>query len=344
MKTAKGQGRKGHLSMMLLPVLLVLAAWTAAGAAMANPLGEFRRPETIPFPADAPYSREIATLGKMLFFDPRLSGGQNISCSSCHNPSFGWEAPVPGALGAANTPLSRHAPTIINAAWITPLFWDGRAVTLEEQAAGPITAPAEMNADFAGITARLGAVPQYQSAFQRLFPGEGITRNSVLAAIAMYERTIVSGESPFDRWVEGDPKAINPSAQRGFELFTGDAGCSACHSGWMFTDNRMHDIGLASDDLGQGALPGQSAARNHRFKTPGLRNIAVRAPYMHDGRLTSLRAVINQYAQGGAPGIGRSPDITPFELGVHGLDDLVAFLESLTDQTSIVPTPILPAN
>ncbi|NSY40611.1 cytochrome-c peroxidase [Leisingera sp. ANG59] len=324
----------------LAPLLL----WTFQSLAQAAGLEAFQRPQTVPFPEDAPFNREIATLGKMLFFDPRLSGGQNISCSSCHNPSFGWEVPVRKAMGAAGTPVRRHAPTILNAAWITPLFWDGRAASLEEQAAGPITAPDEMNATFEGITERLSAVQDYRIWFERLFPGQGIRKESVLTALATYERTIVSGVASFDRWVEGDETAVSDAAKRGFALFTGKANCASCHTGWMFTDNQMHDIGLQTSDLGGGGLVPPDPDLNFRFKTPGLRNIVLRAPYMHDGSKGSLEEVIRHYAAGGSADIERTAEVEGFSLNEGDTEDLIAFLATLTDTGTNTPTPILPAN
>ena len=324
--------------------IAALLLWTVQSLAQSAGLDAFERPKTVPFPSSAPYSREIATLGKMLFFDPRMSGGQNISCSSCHNPSFGWEVPVPKAMGAAGTPIRRHAPTILNAAWITPLFWDGRADSLEEQAIGPITAPDEMNATFSGITERLSAVDDYRIWFDRLFPGQGIRKETVLTALATYQRTIVSGVASFDRWVKGDETAVSDAAKRGFALFTGKANCASCHTGWMFTDNQMHDIGLQTSDLGSGALEPADPGQNFRFKTPGLRNITLRAPYMHDGSLGSLEEVIGHYAAGGIVDSARLPDIEGFPLSGTDTADLIAFLATLTDTETNVPTPILPAN
>lgn len=294
----------------------------------------FRRPSTIPFPPNAPYDREVATLGKMLFFDTRLSGAQNMSCASCHNPSFGWEAPVAFAIGAMNQPLDRHAPTLVNVAWVTPLFWDGRAETLEEQALGPITAPQEMNAPIETVIARLSSVPEYREYFEYLFPDEGISQASILRSIATYERTIVSGVSGFDRWVDGDEAAISEAAKRGFALFTGDGECVTCHEGWNFSNNAFYDTGLPDTD----------AKGQVRFKTPGLRNISLRAPYMHNGSLKTLRDVVLHYAQGGAPGLGRMTDVTAFEIDEAGVADLVAFLETLTEERSDVRSPILPVN
>ncbi|MCF6432714.1 MULTISPECIES: cytochrome-c peroxidase [unclassified Leisingera] len=324
----------------VVPLLL----WAVQSLAQPAGLDAFKRPAAVPFPEAAPYSREIATLGKMLFFDPRLSGGQNISCSSCHNPSFGWETPVPKAIGAANKPVRRHAPTLLNAAWITPLFWDGRADSLETQAIGPITAPDEMNATFDGITARLTAVHEYKTWFDRLFPGRGIRKETVLTALATYQRTIVSGVASFDRWVSGDATAVPEAAKRGFALFNGRANCVSCHSGWMFTDNQLHDIGIQTTDLGGGGLTPPDPEMNYRFKTPGLRNIALRAPYMHDGSLTSLREVVRHYADGGSAKASRMPDIEGFAATEADITDLIAFLQTLTDTGTNVPTPILPAN
>lgn len=294
----------------------------------------YRRPTFIPFPEEAPYNREVAALGKMLFFDTRLSGAQNMNCVSCHNPSFGWEAPVALSIGALNQPLDRHAPTLYNLAWGTSYFWDGRAATLEEQAVGPITDTREMGATFEMIIERLSSVQGYRSIFARLFPDQGITKNTILRAIATYERTIVSGVSSFDRWVEGDETAISAAAKRGFDLFTGDASCSTCHTGWNFSDNQLHDTGL----------PKREGDVGTRFKTPGLRSIALRAPFMHDGSLSSLTEVIQHYALGGAPNITREADITPFVITDEGVSDLIEFLNTLTEENSDVRSPILPAN
>lgn len=305
---------------------------------------EFERPLTIPFPSDRPYDPRIATLGKMLYFDPRLSGAQNMSCASCHNPSFGWETPVDGAVGAMNTRLGRHAPTILNQAWVSPYFWDGRAATLEEQAAGPITASVEMNAQFPEVIARLEQVAEYRDWFRNLFPHEGITQNTITLSIATYERTVVSGWSPFDRWVEGDEDAISAAAVRGFNLFVGDANCVACHTGWNFSDNEFHDIGLPSDDIGRAALEPDNPVARHAFKTPGLRNIALRAPFMHDGSLSTMRDVLNHYATGGTRRPSLSPLMVTFDLSHDDITDLIAFMASLTEDETEVPTPVLPAN
>lgn len=325
--------------------LVVAAMIPALAEAGPRPDGleAFRRPTEVPFPRDAPYDPRIAALGKMLFFDPRLSGAQNMSCASCHNPSFGWETPVETAVGAANVRLTRHAPTIINAAWVEPLFWDGRAGSLEEQAAGPITNPLEMNATFEQLIARLGAVDQYRGEFEDLFPGVGITQETIVRAIATYERTVVSGWAPFDRWVDGDDGAVSAAAKRGFALFTGRAQCDRCHVGWNFTDNGFHNVGVATAETEPGDAAGLPAEA-FRFKTPGLRDIALRAPYMHNGSLADLEAVIRSYVRGGDPRALGRVDIEPLEIAGHEIADLIAFLESLTDAGADVPAPTLPAN
>jgi cytochrome c peroxidase len=327
---------------IVLSALLGLIA-TAAAANEGKHL-EFVRPTSIPFPADAPYNPQIATLGKMLFFDPRISGAQNMSCASCHNPSFGWETPVETAVGAMNEPLGRHAPTILNSAWVAHFFWDGRAATLEEQAAGPITAAVEMNATLEEVVDRLSQVAEYTHWFDRLFPETGLTADNILLSIATYERTVVSGWAPFDDWVAGDADAVSESAKRGFDLFVGKANCASCHSGWNFTDNAFHDIGLRTEDVGRAALEPNNPQAQFAFKTPGLRNIALRAPFMHNGQVPDLHAVIAHYATGGFERPSLAPQMSPLELTPEDLDDLVAFLETLTESETILPTPILPAN
>lgn len=332
------------MRLILLALSLCLMATSLRAEVSPEVLQTYRRPMTIPFPADAPYDPRIATLGKMLYFDPRLSGGQNLSCASCHNPSFGWEAPAARAIGSANTPLGRHAPTVLNAAWISPLFWDGRAATLEEQAKGPITNPAEMNATMDQVVSRLTRVPQYAEAFAKLFPKDGMTEATVLRAIATFERTVVSGWSPFDRWVEGDKNALSAEARKGFELFIGPAGCANCHTGWNFTDNLFHDIGLPGKDAGRLAIDASDPLNGQAFKTPGLRNIALRAPFMHDGTLRDLTAVLKHYAEGVRQRDSLSPSMAQITLSEADSKAIIAFLESLTEESSDVSTPVLPAN
>ena len=326
-------------TMCLLATTAVASAADGATDALKQ---AYRRPGTIPFPETAAYSPQMATLGKMLFFDPRLSGAQNLSCASCHNPSFGFEVPVPGAIGSANTPLARKANTILDAAWSTSLFWDGRAKSLEDQAVGPITTPAEMNGKFPEIVGRLKDVSEYATWFDRLFPGSGVTKENLLTAIATYERTVVAGEAPFDRWVDGDETAISASAQRGFDLFNGKAGCSNCHTGWNFTDNKFHDIGLSTDDIGRGKYEPGNPKAQYAFKTPGLRNLSYRAPFGHHGQFPDLESIIAFYGAGGINRPSKSELMKPFDVSDAETQDLLAFLRSLTAEKTETALPNLP--
>ena len=303
----------------------------------------YARPDTIPFPAEAPYSREIATLGKMLFFDPRLSRYQNMSCATCHNPSFGWEAPVARAIGSKNRPLTRHTPTVLNLAWGNSFFWDGRASTLEEQATGPIQASMEMASDFDLISIRLAAVPDYRSAFERLFPQQGINKITISTALATYERTLVAANAPFDQWVDGMETAISPAAKRGFDLFVGTAGCARCHSGWNFTDGEFYDVG-ADLALYSPLLDATTLSERPKLKVPTLRNIELRAPYTHLGGLLTLEDVVRHYADSGtSQGIAGMLDSQPFDITDDEISDLVSFLKTLTDKGAPLRAPVLPA-
>ncbi|WP_322097436.1 cytochrome c peroxidase [Pelagibius sp. Alg239-R121] len=335
----------------LLRVLSLVAAFAMGGEAnAAKPSGDvyadlkaqYARPLYIPFPSGTPYSPQLATLGKMLFFDPRLSSTGSMNCVSCHTPSFGYEAPVEQAVGAGGQALPRHANTLLNMAWVAPLFWDGRAANLEQQAVGPITSPLEMAGDFDDIVAQLSEIEEYRSWFDKLFPDEGVSRDSILTAIATYERTIVSGWAPFDRWVDGDEDAVGDDAKRGFAVFNGKAQCSNCHTGWNFTDNAFHDIGMGDEDRGRGVLDADSQKAQYAFKTPGLRDLTLRAPFMHNGALADLESVIMHYESGGMGRPSASPMMQPFELTDDEREDLLAFLRSLTAEISETAMPILP--
>ncbi len=341
--------------MVTLPALRTLAALAllatlelAGNAASAQvPSAALRaayaRPATIPFPADNPYTPEKAALGKMLFFDTRLSRDKNLSCASCHSPSFGWEVPFAKAIGAGGKPLGRHAPTALNQAWSRNLFWDGRAPTLEAQARGPIEAAVEMDLPVATAVTRLKEVNGYTTAFTKAFPKEGLTEATLLKAIATFERTIVTGDTPFDRWIRGDAKALSDSAQRGFATFTGKGACAACHTGWNFTDDKFHDIGLPSTDVGRMGLT-KNAADQHAFKTPSLREIASRAPYMHDGETVSLETVLAHYIGGGVRRPSLSPLMKPVKLDTQEVQDLVAFMRSLSSPQATLAMPNLPSH
>jgi cytochrome c peroxidase len=303
---------------------------------------DYQRPAAIPYPKDNQITPARELLGRTLFFDPRLSGSHFISCATCHNPGFSWSDGLPKAIGHGMNQLGRRTPTILNCAWGDSFFWDGRADSLEEQALGPIKSPGEMNQPLDKMIKGVSDIKGYAPLFEAAFPGDKISEKTVAKAIASFERTIVSGTAPFDKWVAGDNSAISEQAMRGFDLFNTKAGCAKCHSGWAFTDNGFHDIGVASADRGRGALLPLEAMQ-YAFKTPTLRNVAVRTPYMHDGSETTLEDVIEFYNQGGrAARPSLAPEIFKLNLTQAEKDDLIAFLETLTSNDKQITVPVLP--
>lgn len=306
-------------------------------------LSKYVRPTVVPFPADNTYTEERANLGKALFFDPRLSGSDWISCASCHNPALAWGDGLPKAIGHGMKVLGRRTPTILNTAWAEALFWDGRASSLEEQALGPIAAAGEMNLALDQMVTKIKAVPEYQELFAKAYPAEPISEKIVAKAIATFERTIVSGEAPFDQWIKGDEHAISEEAKRGFVLFNTTANCAKCHSGWRFTDDSFHDVGLSGEDRGRGVHLKDVESAQFTFKTPTLRNVDRRAPYMRDGSLPTLEAVMAFYNEGGKeqrPSL--SPEMKLLRLTTQDQHDLVAFLKTLTSIDPLVTVPNLP--
>jgi cytochrome c peroxidase len=303
---------------------------------------KYTRPAAVPFPAENPFSKEKELLGRTLFFDPRLSGSRSIACSSCHNPAFSWGDGLPKAIGFGMKILGRRSPTILNSAWTELLFWDGRAESLEQQALGPIAAPGEMNQDLDSMVATIKGIQEYGPLFAQAFPQEAVSSNTVAKAIATFERTIVSGQAPFDEWIAGHEDAIPEDAKVGFDLFNGKAECSKCHTDWMFTDSGFHDIGLAGSDPGR-AKHLHLAAMQNAFKTPTLRNVDRRAPYMHDGSEATLEQAVELYDQGGKerrPSL--APEIKPLHLTALEKKQLVAFLKTLTSQDTPVTIPVMP--
>ena len=322
--------------------LLALSGLVSSVLAETDYRPAYRRPGSVPTPADNLSTPGRVELGKMLFFDPRLSGTGAISCATCHNPSFAWTDRLPVGRGDGHKKLGRHTPTILNAAFNEVQMWDGRFASLEEQALGPMMSTAEMNITADEILSRLRAIPRYVELFTTHDGPAGVTTEAVTKAIASFERTVISGEAPFDRYVAGNDSALSPSARRGFVLFNTKANCAACHSGWAFTDSSFHDIGLPGEDLGRGRTLGIDSL-NHAFKTPTLRNVADHPPYMHDGSEADLRAVIDLYNQGGRvrrPTL--SGEIKPLGLTAAETDDLLAFLRALSSHDAPVTLPALP--
>lgn len=333
----------------------------AAVAAVAGPAGTaeddrravwratYRPPTTIPFPETNPYSPAKADLGRRLFFDPILSGDNSRACVTCHRPDLAWSDGRPRAAVLGGGDMDLRTPTLLNVAWQDgPLGWDGKFRSLEAVARVPISAPGNMNLKIPEAVKRLSEDESYREAFAAAFGDPAVSAERLDAALATFERLIVAGKAPFDRWIGGDEAAISEAAKRGFDLFNSRAGCSGCHSGWTFTDNSFHDIGTATGgDIGRGRLMPKSVALRYAFKTPTLREIGKRGPYMHDGSVPTLEAVIDLYDKGGIERPSRSRQIKPLNLTDAEKADLIAFLATLSaesdrDETSAVFPPVAP--
>lgn len=330
--------------LVLLPLcggaVLVTAVLAGGADAPKVTLADFARPAGIPYPGTAAPTAEQVALGARLFRDPRLSGNGKIACATCHDPDLAFSDGVERGKGITNETLPRHTPTIWNLAWNEALFWDGRATSLEDQAKGPIENPKEMGQPIGDGAKTLAADPDMVAAFGKAFPADpGVTPANIQAALADYERTMVSPPTKFDRYVAGDEAALNDSEKNGFKLFTGRGNCVSCHSGWAFTDRAFHDIGLPGDDRGRGAIL-NLAKVDHAFKTPSLRELAWTAPYMHDGSKATLEDVVRHYESGGIDRPTRSPDLPKsLQLSDDERRDLVAFLETLSSELPPKPDP-----
>lgn len=295
----------------------------------------YRPPAEIPFPAENAYSAAKADLGRRLFFDPILSGDRTRACATCHIPDLAWADGRARAATRQDGDMDLRTPTVLNVAWQDgPLGWDGKFPTLESVSAMPITAPGNMNLPMAEALKRLSDDPDYVAAFTSAFADPAVTREKLEAALATFERLIVTAPAPFDRWIAGQEDAIGEPAKRGFDLFNGRAGCAGCHSGWSFTDNSFHDIGVGTgSDIGRGRFKPTSVALQYAFKTPTLREIEQRGPYMHDGSVPTLEAVIALYDRGGIDRPSRSRLIKPLHLSATERADLLAFLGTLSART-----------
>jgi cytochrome c peroxidase len=328
---------------------LLAAAMTAARAradedpSLTKHFASFARTPTVPYPDENAWSQAREDLGRTLFFDPRLSASGIMSCATCHNPSFSWGDGLARAVGHGMNTLERRTPTILNLAWAPALFWDGRAESLEEQALGPIQASDEMNLPIGEMVARLAAIPEYAALFGSAYPGEALSARTIAKALATFERGVVSGEAPFDDWIQGDESAISKAAKRGFLLFVDKAECASCHAGWRFTDDSFHDIGILGDDKGRGKLFDEIEVLQFAFKTPTLRNVDRRAPYMHDGSEATLEEVVALYNRGGdvkRPSL--SDRIRPLRMTRAEEVDLVEFLKTLTTHERTFEVPAAP--
>ena len=302
-------------------------------------------------PADNPTTPEKAELGRLLFFDPILSANDDIACATCHHPDYGFSDGLPQAIGANGTgvgpdrtggiTLTRNTPTLWNVGYNKALFWDGRADSLEDQSTTPLTHADEMAADTETLMAELQAIPEYVALFETVFGGDGITLVNVQYALAAFERTLISNDSPFDRYAAGQIDALTSQQRRGLDLFrSGATRCFECHAAPTFATETFRVVGVPSDDPGRQGVVADAAAGS--FKVPTLRNIALTAPYMHNGAFTTLEEVIEFYAEGG----GRAHDMSGIDDFVQGFDftaqekaDMVAFLYALTDESALPEIP-----
>jgi cytochrome c peroxidase len=330
---------------VLLPLLLAGAAAAGEPAAVGEAWRAlFKRQTEPPAPPDNPLTPARIALGARLFSDPRLSGNGKRSCASCHQPEHSFSDGRRRARGLHGGALRRNTPALWNLAWSRQYFWDGRAPTLEAQVVMPIAAAEEMAGNWPRIIAELAADSSLAAAFRAAFCEQAaISEATVAKALAAYVRSLTSPPTRFDAWIEGDQSQLNSREVRGFRIFTGKGGCVLCHVGWRFTDDRFHDIGLKSKDAGRGELaagtPGLPA-----FKTPSLHEAVNTAPYMHDGSLPSLAAVVRHYAGGFAarpslaPHINRALRLSPGERA-----DLIAFLGTLSSEPGAARGPRLPS-
>ncbi len=311
----------------------------SAGAAASEPLSTPASPQDdfpvpnglkpLRVPSDNPMTTEKVELGKQLFFDPRLSRDDTVSCATCHSPEHGWSNGERFATGVRDQVGGRSSPTIINSGYQYFHFWDGRATGLEEQALGPITNPIEMDLTLEEAVEKINGIEGYRHRFNTIF-GSDATAETIAKAIATFERTIVSGDAPFDRYVAGDEDALSDAAKRGHDIFFNRARCSACHVPPNFSDRGFHNIGIGIDadepDIGRVAETNLLGDRGS-FKTPTLREIQRTAPYMHDGSLATLSDVVEYYAKGGTPNPQLDEEIFPLKLTDEEKADLVTFLE-----------------
>jgi len=296
----------------------------------------------VSYPSSNPYSAAKAELGHKLFFDPRLTGNLAQTCSTCHHPGLGWADGMARTMGEGHA-LGRHTPSLINIGYARAFFWDGRANSLEDAVSQDILAPAMSDAKTPReIVINIASLPGYRKEFMRVFGTEGVNFDRITAALATFIRGIVSGSSPFDRWLHGDDMAMTDEAKQGFALFTGKAGCARCHTGPAFTDSGFHNTGINSVDPGHFEISGKQTDRN-AFKTSGLRDVARTPPYMHNGSKKTLMEVIDFYNRGGDR-IGRGNELSPLNMNTREKQDLLMFLRSLTSDPKDTVIPLLPVS
>jgi len=289
----------------------------------------------IQWPADNPYSKEKVELGRLLYFDKRLSADGSLACADCHHPKFAFADGNPVSTGIKGQKGGRSAPTVFNRAYSLAQFWDGRAATLEEQAKGPMANPIEMGNTHEALVSKLRDIPGYKTRFKAVFGSDTIDIDHVAKAIATFERTVLSGNSPYDQYKAGKKNALTAQQVRGMQIFFGKGRCDACHEGINFTTNAYHNLGIGTDkpkpDEGRFIVT-KNEADWGAFKTPTLREVALTAPYMHDGSFKTLEEVVDFYDKGGIPNKNLDKSIRKLNLTADEKKDLIAFLRSLNGE------------
>ncbi len=314
----------------VLALTLMTAAQAPRPAPPPVPLGLV----PVPWPADNPYTPEKAELGRFLYFDARLSADGTISCASCHKPEFAFTDGAATSTGIRGQKGNRSAPTVINRAYSMGQFWDGRAPTLEEQAKGPMANPIEMGHSHDGIVDTLKKIPGYRTRFRQVFGTADIQIDQVAKAITTFERTILSGNSPYDRYKKlGLKNAMTETQRHGMYVFFYKAKCDQCHEGINFTSGSFNNLGVGTDKPNPD--PGYAAVTHKdedwgKFKTPTLREVAHTAPYMHDGSLATLEDVVQFYDDGGKANRNKDERLKPLHLSQYEKASLVEFLKALS--------------
>jgi cytochrome c peroxidase len=336
-----------------IPAVVVIALAAASCSSHAHVVGTSVAIDAplglppVPIPPENPPTAGSIALGRKLFFDVRLSGDDTVACATCHNPQLSFTDGLPGSKGIGKKIGKRNAPTVLNAAFYSTFFWDGRAASLEEQAGFPIANPDEMGQSHDLSIKKFERIPEYRKEFELVF-GEGrLTIEKIEMALASFERTLVSADSPFDRYqYGGDKSAMSPAAVRGLALFTDKkkGNCSTCHEIGekyaLFTDGKFHNLGAGLNTKGELTDLGryvQTKVESDKgaFRTPGLRDVGQTGPYMHDGSLKTLKDVVEFYDGGGSGNAQLDKEIKELKLSGDERSDLVAFLESLSGKNKV---------
>jgi len=313
---------------------LALPAFLMLGLAAENPKVPLGLPPLM-WPRTNPYSADKVELGRYLYFDRRLSADETVSCASCHDPQKAFTDGAPVSTGIRAQKGNRSSPTIINRGYSLAQFWDGRASTLEEQAKGPMADAKEMGNTHEAIVEKLKAIAGYRALFAKVYGTDEITIDRASMAIACFERTVLSGNAPYDRYKKGDKKAMTPEQVRGMSVFVEKAKCDRCHEGPNFTLNAYSNLGVGTDkadpDVGRFAVTHDPHDWGV-FKTPTLREVEHTAPYMHDGSLKTLDDVVEFYNKGGIKNKNLDVNIKPLNLTDQDKKDIVAFLKALSGE------------